>query len=138
MLYHRYPNERQKYAILAINLRLVRLHKSIETFDRMQKNFQKGFSLILTREDLIFKPLQVQFDLEIQYIGNYLTLLNELRTRISYLDRFRRKSLLKSDLQEEKMVDMEVILWEMEKQLREIIYKTGPGLFAQCRNRRHP
>ena len=45
VLYHRYPNERQKSAVLAINLRLVRLTQSLETFDRMQKNFQKVFWL---------------------------------------------------------------------------------------------
>ncbi len=115
-----------KYAVLEINLKLNRLEKSIKILEDMRAKFEKGFHLVFSREDFVVGPLQMQCALEVQYISNFLDILNELRARIAYLEEFRKECVLTSDLQEEKLEGVDMDIFRLHKELAEIIYTQIP------------
>ena len=115
-----------KSAVLEINLKLNRLGKSINILEDMRGKFEKGFHLVFSRQDFVVGPLQMQCALEVQYISNFLDIINELRARIAYLEEFRKECVLTSDLQEEKMEGVDMDIFRLHKELSEIIYTQIP------------
>ena len=123
VLHSRFPTKKDKYEVLEINLQLGRLEKAIEILEDMRKKFYKGFQLILTREDFVKGPLQLQFALEIQDMAHFLDMLNAFRARIHDLERFRKECFLITDLQEERLEGVDRELFRTEKELVEFINK---------------
>lgn len=115
-----------KYAVLEINLKLSRLGKSIDILEDMRGKFEKGFHLVFSRQDFVVGPLQMQCALEVQYISNFLDIINELRARIAYLEEFRKECVLTSELQEEKLEGVDMDVFRLHKELSEIIYTQIP------------
>lgn len=121
VLYHRLPTKSNRFDILEVNLKLGRLRNSIDTLEDMRKKFYQGFRLIFSREDFVVGPLQLQAALEVQYMSKFTNLLNELRARILYMERFRKESLLTTDLLEEKLEGADADIFRLNKELSDII-----------------
>ncbi len=126
VLYHRFPTHHGKYAVSEANLKLARLNKAVKTLQSMRQKFYHGFKLILTREDWVVGPLQLQCDLEIQYMSSFIDELNEARARVAYLAKFRQQCLLTNELPEEKLEGVDVDLFRLEKEIADIIYRQVP------------
>lgn len=129
VLYNR-SQARDQNTLLTVALKLYRLGKTIEVFEQMRKNSYDLVKVAFSREDLINKPLQMEFDMEMQDIQEFLLHLVEARVRIVYLNRFRQQALLLGDRQEERLENFEVAFQNIQNTLQKAIYENITKQFS--------
>jgi hypothetical protein len=128
LLYQR-SQARDRNTLLGIALKLYRLSKTMEAFEQMRKNSYDFVRVVFSREDPINKPLQMEFDIEMNDIQEFLLHLAEARVRITYLSDFRQKTLV-GDRQEERMENFKPDFQKIQNTLQNAINEKITNQFS--------